>query len=96
MRGEETGKIRLAAMDMWKPFRNSTLKNSPSTVILFNKCRIMKQMGEALDKVRKREYGRVPGKGQKHALLSRKANLSLDGKPRWNGNVYPPSRSSRR
>jgi transposase len=83
---KKTGKIRLAVMDMWKPFRNSTLKNSPKTAILFDKFHIMKHLGEALDKVRKSEYGRVSGKersyikGQKYTLLSRKANLSLDGK----------------
>ncbi len=83
---KKTSKIRLAVMDMWKPFRNSTLKNSPGTAILFDKFHIMKHLGEALDKVRKSEYGRVSGKersyikGQKYTLLSRKANLSLDGK----------------
>ena len=59
---KKTGKIRLAVMDMWKPFRNSTLKNSPGTAILFDKFHIMKHLGEALDKVRKSEYGRVSGK----------------------------------
>ena len=59
---KKTGKIRLAVMDMWKPFRNSTLKNSPGTAILFDKSHIMKHLREALDKVRKSEYGRVSGK----------------------------------
>lgn len=83
---KKTGKIRLAVMDMWKPFRTSTLKNNPSTAILFDKFHVMKHLGEALDKVRKSEYGRLSGKersyikGQKYTLLSRKANLSLDGK----------------
>jgi transposase len=46
----------------------------------------MKHLGEALDKVRKSEYARLSGqdrsyiKGQKYTLLSRKANLTLDGK----------------
>jgi transposase len=83
---KKTGKIRLAVMDMWKPFRNSTLKHCPNTAILFDKFHVMKHLGEALDKVRKSEYGRLSGKersyikGQKYTLLSRKANLSLDGK----------------
>jgi len=82
----KTRKIRLAVMDMWKPFRKSTLKNRPDTAILFDKFHVMKHLGDALDKVRKSEYGRLSGeertyiKGQKFTLLSRKANLSLDGK----------------
>ena len=83
---KNTEKIRLAVMDMWKPFRNSTLKHCPNTAILFDKFHVMKHLGDALDKVRKSEYGRLSGKersyikGQKYTLLSRKANLSLDGK----------------
>jgi transposase len=83
---EKTSSIRIAVMDMWKPFRKSTLKNAPKTAIVFDKFHIMKHLGEALDKVRKSEYARLSGqersyiKGQKYTLLSRKANLTLDGK----------------
>src|SRR3954464_14848782 len=47
--------IRLAVMDMWKPFRNSTLKagNAPRAGILYDKFHILKHLNEALDKVRK-------------------------------------------
>ena len=46
----------------------------------------MRHLGEALDKVRKAEYGRLNGKdrrfikGQKYNLLSRHENLTLEGK----------------
>jgi transposase len=46
----------------------------------------MRHLGEALDHVRKSEYARLSGrerryiKGQKYTLLSRRENLSLDGK----------------
>jgi transposase len=46
----------------------------------------MRHLGEALDTVRKSEYARLAGrdrryiKGQKYTLLSRKENLTLDGK----------------
>ena len=59
---KKTGTIRLAVMDMWKPFRNSTLKHCPNTAILFDKFHVMKHLGDALDKVRKSEYGRLSGK----------------------------------
>jgi transposase len=80
--------IRLAVMDMWKPFRNSTLKagNAPQSGILYDKFHILKHLNEALDKVRKSEYARLSGKdrrfikGQKYTLLSRRANLSQGGR----------------
>jgi transposase len=81
-------KIRLAVMDMWKAFRNSTLRegNAPQAAILYDKFHVLKHLGEALDKVRKSEYARVSGedrrfiKGQKYALLSHWTNLSQEGR----------------
>jgi transposase len=85
--GEKPAKrIRLAVMDMWRPFRNSTESNAPQAAILFDKFHIIKHLGEALDKVRKTEYHRLTGKnrhyikGQKYTLLSHRANLTLEGK----------------
>ncbi len=74
-------KIRLAVMDMWKPFRNSTTRQAPQAAILFDKFHVMRHLGEALDKVRKHEYARLDGKprtfikGQKYTLLSHPQNL---------------------
>ena len=78
--------IRLAVMDMWKPFRNATLARAPQAAILFDKFHITRHLGEALDKVRKTEYARLSGKdrryikGQKYTLLSRRENLTLEGR----------------
>jgi transposase len=78
---KKAGKIRLAVMDMWKPFRNSTTRHAPQAAILFDKFHVMRHLGEALDKVRKHEYARLDGKsrtfikGQKYALLSHPQNL---------------------
>ncbi len=85
---EKCGKIRLAVMDMWKAFRNSTLKkgNAPQATILYDKFHILKHLGEAMDQVRKREYARLSGadrrfvKGQRYTLLSRWGNLTADGR----------------
>jgi len=83
---KKSQRIRLAVMDMWKAFRNSTTKNAPEAAILFDKFHILRHLGEALDKVRKREYARLSGKkrefikGQKYNLLSHRENLSLDGR----------------
>ncbi|MGH6781528.1 MAG: ISL3 family transposase, partial [Sphingomonadaceae bacterium] len=81
-------RIRLAVMDMWKAFRNSTLKpeHAPQAAILFDKFHVMRHLGEALDKVRKSEYYRLTGKdrrfikGQKYTLLSHRENLTTDGR----------------
>lgn len=79
-------RIRLAVMDMWKPFRNVKEKRAPQAAVLFDKFHIMKHLGESLDKVRKAEYARLSGrdkrfiKGQKYNLLSRKENLNVKGR----------------
>ena len=78
--------VRLAVMDMWKPFRNATLARAPQAAILFDKFHIIRHLGEALDKVRKAEYARLSGndrrfiKGQKYTLLSNRENLTLEGR----------------
>ena len=75
-------RVRLAAMDMWKAFRNSTQSHAPNAAILFDKFHVMRHLGEALDKIRKSEYARLEGKqrhfikGQKYTLLSHPQNLT--------------------
>lgn len=83
---KKSSKIKLAVMDMWKPFRNVAKDKAPQAAILFDKFHIMRHLGEALDTVRKAEYARLRGrdrrfiKGQKYTLLSHHDNLTLDGK----------------
>ena len=83
---KKSARVRLAVMDMWKPFRLATRAHAPKSAILFDKFHIMRHLGEALDTVRKSEYARLAGrdrryiKGQKYTLLSRRENLTLDGK----------------
>lgn len=78
--------IRLAVMDMWKPFRKATNARAPQAAVLFDKFHIMRHLGDALDQVRKSEYKRLAGserryiKGQKYTLLSARANLDLGGR----------------
>ena len=83
---KQAKKIRLAVMDMWQAFGNSTARNAPQAAILFDKFHVMRHLGKALDEVRKSEYRRLAGrersyiKGQKYTLLSHRQNLTLDGK----------------
>jgi transposase len=82
----KTRGIRLAVMDMWKPFRTVTAARAPQAAILYDKFHVMRHLGDALDEVRKSEYRRLSGrdrsyiKGQKYTLLSNRKNLSLKGK----------------
>jgi transposase len=79
-------RIRLAVMDMWKPFRNVTRAKAPHAAILFDKFHVLRHLNEALDQVRKSEYARLSGKarryikGQKYTLLSHRENLDLNGR----------------
>jgi len=79
-------KIRLAVMDMWKPFRNVTQERVPQATILFDKFHVIKHLNNAMDQIRKNEYTRMSGKerkfikGQKYTLLSHWSNLELEGK----------------
>jgi transposase len=85
---KKSRKIRLAVMDMWKPFSLSLKKDghAPQAAILFDKFHVMRHLGEALDKVRRSEYRRLSGKdrtfikGQRYTLLSNAENLTQEGR----------------
>lgn len=83
---EKCRQVRVAAMDMWKAFRNMTRAFAPQAVIVYDKFHVIKHLQEALDSVRKAEYARLDGpdrrfiKGQKYNLLTRWANLDRDGR----------------
>jgi transposase len=85
---ENSGKIRLAVMDMWPAFRTSTRKqgHAPRARIVFDKFHVLRHLQAAVDQVRRSEYKRLTGrgrrfiKGQRYALLSRWRNLTLEGK----------------
>jgi transposase len=82
----KTKHIRLAVMDMWKPFEKSTREKAPQAAILYDKFHVIRHLNEALDKIRKNEYARLTGnsrkfiKGQKYTLLSHRENLTTDGR----------------
>ena len=82
----KSGRLRLALMDMWTPFRNATVARAPNSALLFDKFHVRRHLGEALDQVRKSEYARLSGRerryirGQKYTRLSRRENLTLEGR----------------
>jgi transposase len=82
----KTRRIKLVALDMWKPFFQSVRKNGPGARVVYDKFHIMRHLGDALDLVRRSEYHRLTGKdrsyikGQRYTLLSHRENLSLEGR----------------
>jgi len=78
--------IKLAVMDMWKPFRNATKHHAPDAQLVFDKFHVLQHLSFALDEVRRSEYKRVNDKerrfikGQRYTLLSNRDNLDMDGK----------------
>jgi transposase len=78
--------IRMAVMDMWKPFRAATKKAAPQAAIVFDKFHVLRHLNDALDEVRRSEYARLAGKersyikGQRYTLLSHKENLTRSGR----------------
>jgi transposase len=78
--------IRLAVMDMWKPFAQSTATHAPQAACLYDKFHALRHLGEAMDEVRRSEYARLTGadrkfiKGQRYTLLAHRAHLTTSGK----------------
>ncbi len=67
-------------MDMWKAFRNSTLKegNAPQAAILYDKFHIVAHLNKAIDKVRRQEYASLSGGGRQFIKGQRfAASISL-------------------
>lgn len=84
-----TRAIRLAVMDMWTAFRNTTAARAPQAAILYDKFHVLRHLNDAMDRVRKAEYKRLTHrpdrkyiKGQKYVLLSRRENLSPEKRRR--------------
>ena len=78
-------KLKIAVMDMWKPFRNSLKDNAKQAQIIYDKFHVLDHLNKALDKVRRQEYKRANEKnrkfikGQRYTLLSKETNLNLKG-----------------
>ena len=56
--------IKIAVMDMWRAFHNSTTRNVPQARIVFDKFHIISHLSAALDEVRRSEYRRLTGRGR--------------------------------
>lgn len=81
---EKSAKIKVAVMDMWDAYIASVKEHCPLADIVFDKFHVSKKVNEALDSVRKQEFGkaekekRIEMKDKRFIILSRQKNL--DGK----------------
>ncbi len=88
--GKQRNNIKLAVMDMWKPFRNSLRDHAPQAEIIYDKFHVLGHLNTAIDLLRRQEYKRASEKdrkfikGQRYTLLSREANLNLKGRESLN------------
>src|SRR2546427_4631881 len=81
----KSARIRLAVMDMWKPFRTSTARHAPQASILFDKFHVLRHLGEALDQIRKSEYARLAGRDRRVYKGPKKTRAAPRGNPRRPG-----------
>lgn len=78
---EKCAKIKVVVMDMWDPYIASTKEYCPNADIVFDKFHVSKKVNEALDSVRKQEFGkaekekRIEMKDKRFIILSRQKNL---------------------
>src|SRR5688572_21230111 len=84
LKPEQTELIESVAMDMWPAYINATLAAVPGAraKIAFDKFHVAKHLGEAVDRVRRREHrallqiGDETLKGSKYDWLRHRANMS--------------------
>jgi transposase len=86
----ERSKIEVVSMDMWQPYIAATKKHLPGaqTKIAFDKFHVAQHLGEAVDRVRRREQRSLSSegddrlKGTKYLWLRHPSSIDLD---RWRG-----------
>jgi transposase len=80
---KQINRIKIVAMDMWKPFISVVRRTLPDgdQKIAFDKFHVVSHLGEAVDRVRRKEHrelllqGDETLKGSKHLWLMRPANM---------------------
>ena len=85
-RTEADGDRFFAALDRWKPFHHSLLRNAPQARVIFDTFPLMRHLGDALDEVRRREdrhratTDRACITGPRSTLRSHREHRFLDGR----------------
>jgi transposase len=89
--GEQLAGIKAVAMDMWEPYIQSVIQHVPwaQEKIVFDRYHIMTHMGNAVDKVRKKEHRELLAiddqalKGTKYFWLYSRENLPARHRDRF-------------
>jgi transposase len=68
---EQREQVSAVSMDLWQAFITSTRKNAPSAEIVHDKFHVSKYLGDAVDKVRRRENKQLQKEGDKRLTGSR-------------------------
>ena len=74
--------IKAVAMDMWEAYMTSTLEKIPGADVVHDKFHVMKYLGEAVDKVRRKENRELGQAG--NDILKGTKYLWLTNKENWN------------
>ena len=69
--------IRLAEMDMWKPFRNVSARRAPQAAILYDTFHVMRHLNDVLDKARKAELDHLFLPGEENVVGHRLTEPSI-------------------
>ncbi len=82
----KSAKITVVTMDMWDPYIASVKGHCPNADIVFDKFHVSKKINEALDAVRKKEFGKADKeqrkimKKKRFVILKRNKNLKEEEK----------------
>jgi transposase len=80
---EECRSVKAVAMDMWDPYLAATRKWLPQADIVFDRFHVVRQVTEAVDKVRRQEHKRLKEQGDetlngtRHLWLPNQENSGL-------------------
>lgn len=78
---EECRSVQAVAMDMWEPYILATQQCLPQADIVFDRFHVVRQVSEAVDKVRRQEHQRLKEqgdetlKGTRHLWLANQENI---------------------
>lgn len=81
---EQRRQIEAIAMDMWKPYMDAAATNAPQADIVHDKFHCVKELGKAVDSVRKKEHRELKAENQGESVLNKTKYLWLRNPKNWN------------
>jgi len=81
---EQRHQIEAVAMDMWPAYMESTQSLVPQAVIVHDKFHCVKELGKAVDRVRKKEHKILKAENDGESVLNKTKYLWLRNPKNWN------------